>query len=198
MEGVDPSLRGGLFRVDCCFIVEGSLVEVDEVRGGSSSPGRTIPGIVPHLSALKAGIVVCAGCHLSDAVSCRSPLLPPLVWGSGAAKVHRNGSVVKSRGSSRRVYRRGPVSDRVSVCGGVWWGPSPHSLLGVLEEWLGRLSPLLGCVSPISCVRSPRITLVAKHALDDLAGPGSVNCFLFHLFISGQKRSLHYFGGNGS
>ena len=199
MEGVDLSLCGGLFWVDCHFIVEGPFIKVDEIRGGLLSFGGAVLGIVPYLSALEAGIVVVvsAWCRLGDAVLRHSPLSPPLVRGSGVAKVHRNRSIVKCRGSRGRVDRRGPVPNGVSICGGVWWGPAPHILLGALEEWLGRLPPLLG-VSPIACISSPGVTLIAKHTLDDLAGPGGIDRFLFHLFVSCWEWGFHYFDGNGS
>jgi len=63
---------------------------------------------------------------------------------------------------------------------------------------LSGLPRLLGCISPVPCVRPPRITLVAEHTLNDLAGPGGVDRLLLHFFISGRERGLHYFGGDGS
>ncbi len=195
-KGVNLSLRGGFFRVDCGFVVVGSLVEVDEVRGGPLSSEGAVPGIVPYLSTLKAGVVACPGCGLGDAASRVSSWPTPLVRGPGVAEVHRNRSVVERRGRRRGVHRGCPVSNTVSVSGGVWWSPSPHILLGTLEEWLGWRFSLLGCVSPVSCVRPPQIALVAEHALDDLAGPGGVDSLLFHFFVSGGEWGLHYFSGD--
>src|SRR5258708_14226433 len=198
MEGVDLPLHRGLSWVNCWFMVEGSFVEVDKVCGGSSSSGGAIPGVMPILPAFEAGVVVSVRYGLGNTVLHRSPPSSPLVRGSGSAEVHGDGSVVKCRRGSGRVYRGCPVSDRISIRGGVWRGPTPHVLLGALEEWLGRLSYLLGGISPISRVRSPGVALVAEHTLDDLAGSGGVDCFLFHLFVSSWERGLHYFGGDGS
>src|SRR5713226_8973540 len=97
MKGIDPSLRGGFFWVDCRFIVEGSFIEIDEVRGSPLSPGRAVPGVMSHLSAFETSIIVGSWCGLGDTVSRRSPLPPPLVRGPSAAEVHGNWSIVKGR-----------------------------------------------------------------------------------------------------
>src|SRR5258708_15462482 len=149
------------------------------------------------MSTFETCVVVGTWGCLGDAVSCRSPLSSPLVRGPGATEVHGNGSIVERRRGSRQVYRGCPVSDRVSVCRGVWWSPSPHGLLGTLEELL-RLPSLLGCIPPVPCIRPSRVPLVAEHALDNLTGPGGVDGFLFHFLIPGRERGLHHFGGNGS
>ena len=39
--------------------------------------------------------------------------------------------------------------------------------------------------------------MVTEHALNDLTGPSSIDCFLFHLFVPGGKRGFHHFGSNG-
>ena len=91
-------MHGGFFGIDCRFVVEGSFIEIDEVGSGSLSPSGAVPGIVSHLSAFETGVVVCTRCGLGDAVSRCAPLPPPLVWGSGAAEVHRDWSIVESRG----------------------------------------------------------------------------------------------------
>src|SRR5258708_777510 len=133
-EGVNSPLCGGFLRVDCRFIIEGPFIEINEVGSGSSLPVRAVLGVVSHLSAFEAGVVIRAWCGLSNAVSRCSPLPPPLVRGSGAAEVHGYWAIVESGGGCGRVHRRRPISDRVSVSGGVRWSPSPHILLGALEE----------------------------------------------------------------
>src|SRR5258708_12362539 len=97
MEGINPCLRRGFFRVDCHFIIEGSLIEVYEVGGCPSSPGGTVSSIVSHLSTFEACVVVSTWGRLGDAVSCRSSLSSPLVRSPRTAEVHGNGSVVKCR-----------------------------------------------------------------------------------------------------
>ena len=116
MEHVNSSLCGGFFGVDYCFIVKTLFIEVDEVRGGSSSPGGAVPSVMPHLAAFKACVVIGAWRRLSDAVSCHSPLLSPVVWGPRTAEVHGDGSVVKGWRGSGRIYWWCPISDRISIC----------------------------------------------------------------------------------
>ncbi len=67
----------------------------------------------------------------------------------------------------------------------------------MLEEGWGQWPSLQSCVLPISPVWSPRVTLGPEHALNDLAGPGHIDCLLFHVFISRWEGGLHYFGGDG-
>ena len=149
-KGVDLPLGGGFLWVDRGFFIEGPFFEIDEICGGPSSPGRAVSRIVPHLPTFEACIVSSGtGRSLGDAVSRVSSLSSPLVWGPGATKVHGNRSVVKCRRGSGRINWGGPISDGVSVRGGVRWGPASHSLLRALEELLGCLFALLGC-SPIS------------------------------------------------
>src|SRR5258708_411038 len=149
MKGVDFPLRGGFSRVNRGFIVKGLVIEVNEVGGSSSSSGGAVSGVVSYLSTLETRVIGCLGRCLGDAVPRRASLLSPLVRGPGPAKVHRYWLVIEGARGGRRVYRGHPVSNGVSVSGSVGWGPSPHILLGMLEELLRRLSSLLGCATPV-------------------------------------------------
>src|SRR5258708_5903328 len=153
---------------------------------------------MPHLSAFEAGVVSGARGRLSNAVSHCSPLSSPLVRGPSAAEVHWYRTVVKGRGCCRRIYGRGPVPDGVSVSGGVGGSPSPHVLLGTLEELLRRLPSLLGCVSPVSGIRPSLVALVAKHTLNNLTRSRSIDRFLLHLFVASGERGFHHLCGDGA
>jgi len=85
MECVNPPLCGGFFWSDYCFVIEGLLIKVNEVRGGPLSPGGAVSGIVPNLAAFKAGVIAGAGRRLGNAVPGCPPLLSPAGRSSGAA-----------------------------------------------------------------------------------------------------------------
>ena len=156
-----------------------------------------VSGIVADLSAFETRVVSHSRGSLSDPGPGVSPLSSPLVWGPRTAEVHRYRSVVEGRRGSGRIYRWSPVSDRVSVSRRVWGRPSPHILLGALEERLGCLSCLVRG-APISRIGASGVALIAKHALNDLARPGSVNGFLLHLLVSCGDWGFHDFGGDGT
>ena len=162
-----------------------------------SSDGA-VTGVVSYLPAFEAGVVSGSGGCLGDAVSSASSLTSPLVRGSGAAEVHWYWSVVKGRGCRRGIYGRSPISDGVPVGGSVWWGPSPHILLGALEKLLRQLSSLWRRASPISGIGSSCVGLVAEHTLDNLAGPRGVDRLLFHLFVASRERGFHYLRSDGA
>ena len=182
--------------VDHCLIIVAFFVEVDEVGHGPLSLCWTVLHVVSQLATFKAGIVGGARCHLGDVASCCSPLLSPTVRSPGMAEIHWDRLVVEHWRGIGRVDQRCPVSNGVAVSSGVGWHPPPHRLLGVLEEGWGRWPSLWPCVPPVSSVWSPGVTLGSKHALNDLTGPGCVDCLLFHLLVSCRKGGFHYFSGN--
>ena len=114
------------------------------------------------------------------------------------AEVHWDGLIIKCWRGVGRVNWRHPVSDRVTVSGGVGWRPTPHSLLEALKESWGRLSSLRSCIPPVSSIWSSKIALGSEHVLDDLAGPGHVNGFLFHFLVACWKGGFHDFSSDGS
>src|SRR5258708_40320863 len=114
-KGVDLPLGGAFLWIDRSLVIESPFFEVNEICGGPSSPGGAVSRVVSYLSAFEACIVSGAVCSLGDVVLHVPPLSSPLVWGSGATKVHGNRSVVKCRGSGGRINRGSPVSDGVLV-----------------------------------------------------------------------------------
>ena len=78
-EGVGFALGGGFFGADWRFIVEGSFVEVDEVRVDPLPPVRAVPGVVSYLPAFEAGVIVSTRCDLGNAASRGFSLSSPLV-----------------------------------------------------------------------------------------------------------------------
>ncbi len=194
---IDPPLHGGFLLVDHHFIVVAFFVEIDEVGRGPMSLCGTVSHIVSHLATFKAGVVSSVRGCLGDATSCHSSLLSPAIWGSRMAEVHWDRLVIEHWWGIGRVYWGCPVSDQIMVSSGVGWRPTPHSLLGALKEGWGQLSSLQSCVPPISSVWSSGVALGSKHILNDLAGPGHIDCLLLHLFIACWKGGFHDFSGNG-
>ena len=95
MEGVDLSLGRSFFGVDRCVVIEGFIVEVDEICGGAFSPDGAVSGIVPYLPTFEACVSGGAGCSLSNTILRCSSLAPPLIGGPSAAEVHRYRPIVK-------------------------------------------------------------------------------------------------------